>query len=181
MAARSIILPAKGVTGGAGLDNEGLLVKTWGTVTYVDPASTFFVMDDGSGVPNSSIERTGLRVDLTSSANPATVPPLAGYVLAVTGVSSCDTAGGVCYRVLRPRTQADISLYNPQDASGPTVSITMPSSGVLHVDLTGNDNTMVIAGAASAGTSIISVQVFIDSGASTPHQPGQTPSLRTLR
>ncbi len=87
--------PGQGVTNGVGLINSGWLVRTWGTVVYVDPGSTFFLMDDGSRVLNSASGTIlGLRVDLTSGM----IAPEAGWVLGVNGVSSCDSAGGVIYK-----------------------------------------------------------------------------------
>ncbi len=88
----------QGVTNGVGLINSGWLVRTWGTVVYVDPGSTFFLMDDGSRVSNSASGTIlGLRVDLTSGM----IAPETGWVPGVNGVSSCDSSGGVIYRVLR--------------------------------------------------------------------------------
>ncbi len=148
-----------------GLINMGLLVKAWGTVSYVDSAGAYFLLDDGSGVANSSgTTYKGVKVALTwpVSGKPAIVPPLAGYVLAVTGASSCESVGGTYYRVLRPRGQSDIVLYNPQDNANPLVTISTGS--VLHIDSTGNSN-MVVAGTASSSTVVTGVQMRIDSAA----------------
>ena len=151
--------PGQGVTNGVGLINSGWLVRTWGTVVYVDPGSTFFLMDDGSRVSNSASGTIlGLRVDLTSGM----IAPEAGWVLGVNGVSSCDSAGGVIYRVLRPRTQADFTLYNPQETSGPSVAITAPADGTVHIDSSGS-NSVVIAGTATSQTLVTNIKVNIDS------------------
>ncbi len=82
----------EGVTYSVGPINLGWLVRTWGKVVYVDPGSTFFLMDDGSGAANGSGESVGgLMVDLTSLGSPAIIPPEVGWVIGVTGVShGCD-------------------------------------------------------------------------------------------
>ena len=126
----------EGVTYSVGPLNLGWLVRTWGKVVYVDPGSTFFLMDDGSGVPNGiGVPGSGggavygLAVDLTSLGSPAIIPPRVGWVLGVTGVSSCDSIGGACYSVLRPRTEQDITVYSP---AGPSVTITARRRRAAH-------------------------------------------------
>ncbi len=156
----------QGVTNGVGLINSGWLVRTWGTVVYVDPGSTFFLMDDGSRVSNSANVTNGggtvlgLRVDLTSPM----IAPEAGWVLGVNGISSCDSAGGVVYRVLRPRTQADFAMYEPLDPSNPSVTLDAPPDSVLHK--ASSATSMWLEGTASANVPIVSIVVTIDTAAS---------------
>ena len=83
----------KGVLGGVGLNNIGLLVQTCGRVTYVDP--TTFTLDDGSGV------------NLKCVAAGFTVNPTWEYV-AITGVSSTEMPGSQLLPVLRLRTLDDV-------------------------------------------------------------------------
>ena len=83
-----------GVTGGTGLNNIGLLVRSWGKVTDIEP--TYYLIDDGSGVntivntevaPGQTIPTTGLSVGT--------------YVPGITGVSSLVYAvSGVYTRML---------------------------------------------------------------------------------
>ncbi len=61
---------------------SGLLVKAWGEVTYVDSSGTFFYIDDGSGVVDSSGVAKGLRVTTAETA-----PALGAYV-ALTGIAT---------------------------------------------------------------------------------------------
>lgn len=83
----------RGVSGGTGLNNIGLLVRTWGRFTYVNPYE--FIVDDGSGAP--------VRCRMpTASASPAW-----NYV-GVTGLSSCTTGTRGLERVLRVRSLSDI-------------------------------------------------------------------------
>ena len=94
-----------------GLYNTGLLVRTWGRVTYV--GSDFAYIDDGSGLadgndlptltvvpPNSGDTQTwsatGVRVYFGSLPKPG----LGDYV-AVTGVSSLETVGENRVRMIR--------------------------------------------------------------------------------
>ncbi|MBP5093605.1 MAG: hypothetical protein J6332_06100, partial [Abditibacteriota bacterium] len=72
---------------GEGLNNIGLLVKSWGRVTYVGDG--FFYMDDGTKLFDGSFEGiTGVRVE--SASSDVTV----GDYVSVTGISSCIGTSG---------------------------------------------------------------------------------------
>jgi len=71
----------KGVTGGAGLNNIGLLVRITGTVTFT--GANYFYLNDGSGLKDKS-GNVGVKVAAVGLALPAI-----GQVVQVTGVSSC--------------------------------------------------------------------------------------------
>ena len=88
----------KGVAGGAGLTNIGLLVTGFGAVTEIEQASpaTWFVIDDGSGVNVKCLVPSGV-----------TIAPAWQYV-SVTGISSCEKVGQELHRLLRVRQQSDI-------------------------------------------------------------------------
>lgn len=92
-----------GVTGGTGLNNIGLLVATWGKVTYV--GDTFFYMDDGSNAQNGS-GPVGIKVDAGSF-----VKPFPNEYVRVTGVVSTEAVGQLIHPVLKMRTQSDISNF----------------------------------------------------------------------
>jgi len=88
----------QGVAGGVGLNNIGLLVRTWGRVESQDPASHSFVIDDGSGVH-------------IKCAPPATVGlPDEHHYAIVTGISSCEIPEGQTspVRLLLPRCDNDV-------------------------------------------------------------------------
>ncbi len=87
----------KGLLGKAGLNNIGLLVKTWGRVTSVDGAPTFITITDGSGE---------LMVDLVAGA---TVPAVDDKV-SVIGISSCYAVGGDLYSKIRLRDVAGLVI-----------------------------------------------------------------------
>jgi len=101
-----------GVADGVGLNNIGLLVRTWGTVTYVDAAQQLFYIDDGSGLDDKS-GFTGVRVSYKDLAPGNTfTPPNQGDRVAVTGISSTTeiTLPDLTKRIiptLRPRRDAD--------------------------------------------------------------------------
>lgn len=89
-----------GVAGGVGPNNVGLMVKTWGKVTYVDTSAQFFYIDDGSNLvdgttrPDSSLI-LGVRVsygNLAAGAIPVTPPALNDFAV-VTGISSTVMVG----------------------------------------------------------------------------------------
>jgi hypothetical protein len=90
------------VTGTHGLNNVGLLMKTWGSVTAV--VGDNFYVDDGSVLLDGSGNQ-GVRV----SALGLTKPDEDDYV-AVTGISSVATVGGNYVRLLRARGQSDIDV-----------------------------------------------------------------------
>lgn len=91
----------KGVLGGTGLNNIGLLISIAGRVTY-SCADFFYVddgsrLDDGSGHPGVKIRASGLN------------PPLAGSFVRITGISSCFKDGALLHPLLVPRSQDDIA------------------------------------------------------------------------
>jgi chitodextrinase len=87
----------KGVTGGIGLNNIGLLVRLWGQFIYVDASS--FLLDDGGGTPVKSIVPPDVMID-----------PEWQYV-GVTGISSCYKSGDDIIRLLKIRCASDIAIY----------------------------------------------------------------------
>jgi hypothetical protein len=84
-----------GVTGGVGVNNIGLLVRTWGVVKSV--GSNCFYISDGS-LPEG--EYLKVSPGVPPSPNPRMVQ--------VTGISSCELDNGVTRRVLRPLPQNGI-------------------------------------------------------------------------
>lgn len=85
------------VDGGLGLSTIGLLVRACGHIAEIGP--TWFVIDDGSGVPVKCLLPSGV-----------TLEPNWTYV-GVTGISSCENDAGVLRRVIRVRGQGDITPY----------------------------------------------------------------------
>jgi len=93
-----------GITEAFGLNNIGLLVRTWGRVVGVEPVTppampTWIEIDDGSNVSVKCLAPAGV-----------TINPSWTY-LVVTGISSCENIGGELHRLLRVRTQDDITPY----------------------------------------------------------------------
>lgn len=84
----------RGVTGGYGANNIGMLVRTWGRVTSADRSQ--FVLSDGSA--------RSLRAELPAGVAP---PPVGSYV-SVDGISSCELTSNSPAALLRVRTQDDI-------------------------------------------------------------------------
>ncbi len=156
---------------GVGLHNKGLLVKIWGKVTAVDAGNKFFYIDDGTGFQDGS-GNTGVKVNWAWSptGKPSILPPAVDWYVSVIGLSSSDTAdsGATFYRVLRPREQSDILVFNPQDPADPVVAITTPSDGEIHK--APSQATVRLAGTATdADTGVTSVYVgFTATGSQTP-------------
>jgi parallel beta-helix repeat protein len=96
----------KGVLGGFGLNNIGLLVKTWGSVTerHMGDSPAWFKISDGS-------LDGGVKVVLPPTV---TLDPTWTYV-GVIGASSCDTkdGSGNLIRLLRARKQSDLIQLQP--------------------------------------------------------------------
>jgi hypothetical protein len=88
-----------GITGGTGLNNIGLLIRTWGKVVGLEPVQTptWFKIDDGSGV--------SLKVMVPPQAG---APALHAYVK-VSGVSSCEKDNnGNIQRLILTRDSNDV-------------------------------------------------------------------------
>lgn len=102
-----------GVENGVGVNNIGLLMKTWGKVTYVDPAGKYFYINDGSNRDDGS-SHIGLRVDCDNLApgNTITPPSLDTYVM-VTGISSTILINTKIQPNFRPRRQEDVQTVTP--------------------------------------------------------------------
>lgn len=86
----------QGATGIPGLNNVGMFVRIWGTVTYCQ--GTVMYVDDGSGARDNSTYR-GVRVEL-----PVPSPIEPGWLdkhVRVDGVSSCFRAGDNVHRMIR--------------------------------------------------------------------------------
>lgn len=106
-----------GVENGAGLNNIGLLIKTWGKVTWVDTTNECFYIDDGSALKDGSthadgssqIDNIGLRVSYRNLAAGNTInPPEIGDYVTVVGISSTVIVDNKVQPNLRPRRQSDI-------------------------------------------------------------------------
>ncbi len=90
----------KGVAGGCGLNNIGLLIRTWGKVTYAD--ADYFYLEDGSLLDDGS-GNVGVKV----LAEGLILPAQDSYVQ-VTGISSCFKVGDDLHPLIRVRDSADI-------------------------------------------------------------------------
>ncbi|MEN6358311.1 MAG: Ig-like domain-containing protein [Armatimonadota bacterium] len=151
---------------GNGLHNKGLLVKTWGKVTTVD--TDYFYLDDGTGFQDGS-GNTGVKVswDWPIGSKPTLVPPSVDWYVSVDGISSSETVTidqqEELVRVLRPRQQDDLRVFNPQDTAYPDIEITNPSGSEVHKTVSAT--SMNVTGTATdAETCVVSVEVKIDSG-----------------
>lgn len=94
----------RGATGGAGLNNIGLLVRTTGACSYVDEHT--FIIDDGSGVSVTCITPPTILVS-----------PAWRYV-AVTGASSISRDGEVYSRLIRVTQVEPLASEPPEGVTG---------------------------------------------------------------
>ena len=107
--------PTKGFEKGRGLYTIGLLVKTWGKVTYRDPGGKYFYIDDGSrlkdGTKDGSSDVLGIRVSIDNLAagNSIDMPAANVVYVSVVGVISTFKDSNLKIRPnLRPRNQPDV-------------------------------------------------------------------------
>ena len=85
---------------------QGLLVRTYGEVAYIAPDSSYFTIDDGSGLTDGA-GNPGLKVTCDDALVPIT-PPTAGSYVVLEGVSACENGGAV--PVVRLRSASDIHV-----------------------------------------------------------------------
>lgn len=78
-----------------GLNNTGLLVRTWGRYTKIN--NTTFTVDDGSGTPIQCVVPTGVSL------------PTNWQYVTVTGISSCYVENGNIRPMIRVRSASDIT------------------------------------------------------------------------
>lgn len=94
-----------GIPGALGVNNIGLLIRTWGVVTAVH--SGFFYIDDGSGV-SDGFGSKGVKVYGTVPVGGGETA--LGKFVAVTGISSCEKPEGDLIRVILTRSPEDIQV-----------------------------------------------------------------------
>ena len=86
-----------GVKDGLGPNNIGLLIRTCGRVSYVDPAGGLVYLDDGSGrYDGNSSNAKGVRVITTGMQQPQL-----GTYTTITGISTIVTVGASKVRAVR--------------------------------------------------------------------------------
>lgn len=112
-----------GITGSSGLYNLGLLVRTWGDVTYV--GSDFMYVDDGSSLHDGNSLSAPIVDKCDGSAPPTANPnapglrvfcsglekPGIGDYVSVEGISSTIAIGANLQPCIRPRSQSDIVYF----------------------------------------------------------------------
>ncbi len=92
----------RGVVGGFGPNNIGLLVRVWGRVRAFQDAfgRTTYYVNDGS------LPEPGLKLDLSNL-----IPPYNNSFALITGISTCEVSGSGLTRLLRPRSQMDLQIF----------------------------------------------------------------------
>lgn len=117
----------RGVTGLAGVNNIGLLVRVMGYVTdsgtYPRTNTTWFYVDDGSAVEDG----TG-AVGLYCEAENIT-PPAVGSLLRVTGISSCEVYNNNLVNLLWVRDIEDIPVGPSQPPQPPAPTVATARAG----------------------------------------------------
>jgi len=149
----------RGVLGGTGLNNIGLLVRTWGKITYVG-ADDFYI-EDGSGADDGS-GHPGVRVLGRPPVDPGADP--VGKWVRVEGVSSCYKTETGLHRLIRG---TDLRFWSVRQV-GTEVEIAygqgahFPQYAVLHL----NDSyfRMVYGEQSTWGTSVILFPPFWSGG-----------------
>lgn len=91
-----------GVRNGLGTNNIGILIRTWGWVSSVDPSGGYATIDDGSGID--------IRIDISRLINK---PRLREYLLITGIVSTYAVADGDLIPLVVPRRPNDVNPSNP--------------------------------------------------------------------
>ncbi|MCX6376568.1 MAG: hypothetical protein NTU88_11140 [Armatimonadetes bacterium] len=94
-----------GITGGAGLNNVGLLVRAWGKVKYI--GSDYFNISDGYGIGGQSYREIKVRCP------GLTKPSSTSQYAVVSGISSLELSGSTAIPTIRVRKQTDLVYYTP--------------------------------------------------------------------
>jgi hypothetical protein len=108
----------------SGLNNVGLLVKTTGKVTYIDPAGNFAYIDDGSHADDGNtlgpngISIKGIKVLLRYGDQSYCKMSAVGSHVAVVGISGTEKINGKLLSVIRLRSQDDIMPISGAMISG---------------------------------------------------------------
>lgn len=129
-------LTALGVSNKAATNSltQGLLVKTWGKVTYVADDKSYFYIDDGSNIQDGT-GNTGIRVDLSNALIARLTAIFVDEQVAVTGVMGRTTDGSSSIIVIRP--ESTLSIRN-------TV--------INNVTVTPSDTSWILQSASGAGS-----------------------------
>lgn len=108
----------KGVAGGSGPNNIGMLIKTFGKVTYVDTTNKFFYINDGADRMDGTTRTNGgivygIRVSYGGLASGITeiTPPTENAYVAVTGIISTFMVGNLVQPNVRARQNDDIRYF----------------------------------------------------------------------
>ncbi len=96
-----------GTEDGCGTNNIGLWVRVSGRVTHIDPAGSYFYIDDGSGILDGTStgckSNVGIRVAFDGTSYET------GQMLAISGISSCFIGpNGRVQRLLKVARATDI-------------------------------------------------------------------------
>jgi hypothetical protein len=91
-----------GVTGGFGVQNLGLLVRTYGKVTQI--GTDYLYIDDGANLKDGTLTGSEEDIGVRVMCNPTGY--ITGDLVAATGISSCfeTPSGSIARRVLTRRT-----------------------------------------------------------------------------
>ncbi|MHB1459602.1 MAG: hypothetical protein ACYC0V_22045, partial [Armatimonadota bacterium] len=139
-----------GATGAFGLNNIGLLVRTWGRTT--DVQSNYLYITDGS-------DDLGVKVDLTQGGgNPISHNLQVGDYAAITGISLLESSGSDLVRVIKPRDSDDLNQMF-RDTTAPNPGTAM-SPGFAN----SSPITVTYSGASDSGTGLKKVELWYKKG-----------------
>ncbi len=102
----------KALRPGVGLDTTGLLVRTFGEITYLAPDGSYVYVDDGTGLQDGTGHK-GVRVVLNGLAYPISNELIPGQFVKVTGIAGLAKDGSLTVRAIRPRANSDLPNLVP--------------------------------------------------------------------
>lgn len=135
----------KGTIGGVGLNNIGVLVKTWGRIAEIDSAGSpqWFRISDGSGYQ-------------TTIAYPPYGYALNNFV-GIAGISSCEKdANSDLQRVVRPQP-LKVTINQAAGQTDPATSLPINFTVVFSEPVTGFTADDIAIGGSAGGTKTVTV------------------------
>lgn len=164
---------ALGMTNKAAVDSmvQGLLVKTWGKITFVASDKSYFYINDGSNIDDGS-GNLGIRVDLANQAISRLAGLFVDEAVSVTGAMGYVNNGTASVKVIRPKSSLDINntvVNNMTVTSADTSWILQVASGTGSIAFASAADTLygsgnVLISESSDGTGVINLRTTSQNG-----------------
>ncbi len=138
-----------GVSGGTGLNNIGLLVRSWGQVVDIDTATppTYYWLNDGSGVD------VAVNLEVAPGQAIPTTLSIGDYVSGITGVSTLVNIAGTYTRVIYPAAPT-VKITQDLDQLDPSSTTPVKFRATFSEPVTGFAVDDIVLGGTAAPTTV---------------------------